>query len=190
MSGAMAVGYFLFSTAFSFILFILWARVALTFFKISPFFALSQSIFRLTNPVLLPIHMVLSRFLKKKNRYDIVCLSAIFILEIIKYALMGILFMHTTFPFLLLMVLSLISMIVDPCNFLFYAIIGRVILSWVNSSTQNAFIEFIYTITEPVLYPIRKRLPFMGGLDFSPLIAIIALRMITVFLTTSFPLAT
>lgn len=190
MSGATAVGYFLFSTGFSFILFVLWIRVALTYFKISPFLNLSQAIFRLTNPILLPIHLVLSRFLKKKSRYDTVCLTAIFIIEMLKYGLMGVLFMQTMLPLLLLVTLSLVSMLVEPCNFLFYAILGRVILSWMNSSTQNPFIELLYAITEPMLYRIRKHLPSTGGLDFSPLIAIMALKMVTLFLTTTFPLTT
>jgi YggT family protein len=190
MSGTSAVGYFLFSIIFSFIVFILWARIALVFFKISPFLTLSQTIFRLTNPLLLPVHFCLSFVIRRKSRYDITALFAVFILEIIKYALTGLLFMQTLLPMALIVSLSLVSMIIEPCNFLFYAILARVILSWVSPTTYHPFIEFIYSITEPLLYRIRKMLPATAGLDFSPLIAIVLIKSITLFLTTSFPLAT
>ncbi len=190
MSGTAAVGYFLFSITFSFVLFMLWVRFALVFFKISPFFSLSQTIFRLTNPVLLPIHFCLSPLIRTKSRYDWSCLTAIFIIQLVKYTLMGAIFMSTVFPPTFIFLVSFVSMIVDPCSFLFYAILARVILSWVSSSTQHPFIELVYAITEPMLYRIRRALPATGGLDFSPLIAIVFLKVITLFLTTTFPLAT
>ncbi len=60
-------------------------------------------------------------------------------------------------------------------NFLFTAfnfiILIRVVLSWVNVDPYNPLVRMIYQITEPVLAPIRRIVPPMAGLDFSPLIA-------------------
>ena len=190
MSGMSAVSYFLFSIGFSFILFVLWARFALIFFRVNAFSPLSQTIFRLTNPILLPIYFCLSRLIRQKSRYDWSCLVGIFIIELIKYALMGPFFMHTVLPAILIFMLSVVSMVVDPCGFLFYAILARVILSWVSPTTGSPFIELIYAITEPMLYRIRRALPSTGGLDFSPLIAMVLLKIVTLFLTTTFPLTT
>ena len=64
-----------------------------------------------------------------------------------------------------------------------YIIIGRAIISWVNPDPYNPIVRFLHSVTEPVLYPIRRRLPIsMGGLDFSPIIVILAIIFIQTFL--------
>lgn len=62
-----------------------------------------------------------------------------------------------------------------------WIIIARAVLSWVNPDPYNTIVRFINNVTEPVLYEIRRRIPFnMGGLDISPIIAI----MVVIFLQT------
>ncbi len=67
-------------------------------------------------------------------------------------------------------------------NILFYvlwaAILGRVILSWINLSPDNPIVVLIYGITEPILAPIRRVLPSMGMLDLSPMVALIVMMVI------------
>jgi len=59
-------------------------------------------------------------------------------------------------------------------------IIVRALLSWVNPDPYNPIVRFIHRVTEPVLRPIRYRLPThqLGGLDLSPLIAILAIHFV------------
>ena len=53
--------------------------------------------------------------------------------------------------------------------FFMWMVIIRAILSWVNPDPYNAIVRFIHNITEPVLYPIRTRLPISyGGSIFPP----------------------
>ncbi len=62
-----------------------------------------------------------------------------------------------------------------------WIIIARAVLSWVNPDPYNNIVRFITNATEPVLYQIRRRIPFdLGGLDISPIIAI----LIVIFLQT------
>ena len=62
-----------------------------------------------------------------------------------------------------------------------WIIIARAVLSWVNPDPYNNIVRFITNATEPVLYQIRRRIPFdLGGLDVSPIIAI----LIVIFLQT------
>jgi YggT family protein len=61
---------------------------------------------------------------------------------------------------------------------LVFAIIGRAIMSWFRPSPGNPLVMILNEITEPVLSPIRRFMPSLGGLDLSPLIAIIALQFI------------
>ena len=67
-------------------------------------------------------------------------------------------------------------------NLLFYAlwaaILGRVIISWLNLSPDNPVVVALYQITEPILAPIRRLLPQMGMLDLSPMIALIIMMVI------------
>lgn len=68
-------------------------------------------------------------------------------------------------------------------NFYFYAIIAGVILSWV--APHNPAGQTIFQITEPILGPCRRLLPSMGGLDLSPIIAILGLRIAEIVLSRS-----
>jgi len=64
-----------------------------------------------------------------------------------------------------------------------WIIIGRAVISWVNPDPCNPIVRFLHSVTEPVLYPIRRRLPIsMGGLDFSPIIVILAIIFLQTFL--------
>ena len=58
------------------------------------------------------------------------------------------------------------------------AILVRVLLSWIPIDRNGRLAEIILQITEPVVGPIRKVLPTLGGLDFSPMIAMILLEMV------------
>ena len=60
-----------------------------------------------------------------------------------------------------------------------WIIIIRAVISWVNPSPHNSFVRFLYSITEPVLAPIRRRVPLVaGGIDFSPVIVILAIVLL------------
>lgn len=58
------------------------------------------------------------------------------------------------------------------------AILVRVLLSWMPVDRNGRFVEIILQITEPVVGPIRRVLPAFGGLDFSPMVALIVLEMV------------
>jgi YggT family protein len=63
-------------------------------------------------------------------------------------------------------------------NVLFFILVIRIILSWVNPDPYNEIVQIIYRITEPILAPFR-RLPLKaGGIDFSPIIAFILLSVL------------
>jgi YggT family protein len=68
----------------------------------------------------------------------------------------------------------------------FWIIIARAVLSWVNPDPFNPIVRFLYRVTEPVLRPIRHRLPTMGmGLDLSPMLVILAIYFLQSFLVES-----
>ncbi|MEO8668104.1 MAG: YggT family protein [Bauldia sp.] len=67
-----------------------------------------------------------------------------------------------------------------------YLLIAAAILSWLVAfnvvNARNPIVatigQFLYAVTEPVLAPIRRRLPNMGGIDISPIVVILVIFFI------------
>jgi YggT family protein len=67
---------------------------------------------------------------------------------------------------------------------LYWLILIRALISWVNPDPYNPVVQFLYKTTEPILYPIRKLLPssLRFGIDISPIIAFLAIIFLKSFL--------
>jgi uncharacterized protein YggT (Ycf19 family) len=73
------------------------------------------------------------------------------------------------------------NLIAQVVNLYVFAIFGRIVLSWFPVSEGSAMAgiySFLYTITEPVLGPLRRVIPSMGGFDLSPIVAVIGLQLV------------
>lgn len=57
-------------------------------------------------------------------------------------------------------------------------VIGAVVVSWMRLPRSHPIAGVIYTLTEPALAPIRRALPTMGGLDFSPMVLLLGLQLL------------
>ena len=67
-----------------------------------------------------------------------------------------------------------------------WIIIARAVISWVSPDPYNPIVRFLYSITDPVLLAIRRRLPLsFGGIDFSPIVVILAIIFLQKFLVGS-----
>jgi len=83
-------------------------------------------------------------------------------------------------------VLGLTTIINLALEAYFWIIIARALLSWVSPDPFNPIVRFLYRVTEPVLRPIRRRLPTMQmGLDLSPLIVVALVKFLQIFLVES-----
>lgn len=58
------------------------------------------------------------------------------------------------------------------------AILVRVVLAWIRVPLPHAVERWLFDVTEPILGPIRRALPLMGGLDFSPFLALILIGLV------------
>ncbi|MBN2305216.1 MAG: YggT family protein [Anaerolineae bacterium] len=67
-----------------------------------------------------------------------------------------------------------------------FVILARVLMSWVQIDPNSPLARAIYDLTEPVLAPVRNLLPPAAGLDFSPIIVIILLQVISSMLVQMF----
>jgi YggT family protein len=71
-------------------------------------------------------------------------------------------------------------------NLYMWMIIARAVISWVNPDPFNPIVRFLNSITDPVLYAVRRRIPlFFGGIDFSPILVILAIIFVQSFLIQS-----
>ena len=57
-------------------------------------------------------------------------------------------------------------------------VLVAVILSWVGMDRRSPLAAIVYGLTEPILGPIRNALPPIGGLDFSPMVLLVALQLL------------
>jgi YggT family protein len=71
-------------------------------------------------------------------------------------------------------------------NIYMWLVIARAVLSWVSPDPYNPIVRFIHTVTEPVLYRIRRRLPVVfGGIDLAPVIVFLAIMFLENFVVSS-----
>jgi len=64
-------------------------------------------------------------------------------------------------------------------------VIARAVLSWVSPDPYNPIVRIIIQLSEPVLYPVRRRVPMFGGMDISPMLVILAAYFLDDFLVPS-----
>jgi len=64
-------------------------------------------------------------------------------------------------------------------------VIARAVLSWVSPDPYNPIVRIIIQLSEPLLYPVRRRLPVLGGMDLSPMLVILAAYFLDGFLVPS-----
>ena len=80
-----------------------------------------------------------------------------------------------------------LAKVIDTVLWLYmWIIIIRAVLSWVSPDPYNPIVRFIHSITEPVLYQLRRRLPVsFGGIDLSPVIVILIIIFLQNFVVQS-----
>jgi YggT family protein len=73
---------------------------------------------------------------------------------------------------------DILRTLIDLCALL---ILVRVVLSWLPVDHDQAWVRFLVDVTEPLVGPIRMVLPPIGGLDFSPFVAMLLLQWMSNF---------
>ena len=63
-------------------------------------------------------------------------------------------------------------------GFFSLVLVAGALLSWVNPDPRNPVVHAIYGISEPLLAPFRRFIPSLGGIDFSPLVALLAFQVL------------
>lgn len=139
---------------------------------------ISQFAVKATKPLLNPLRKVIPGF----GGLDLASLVLALLVQLA--LLLVVLLLLGTNPLNILsyvLAWSIIGVSVLFVKIFFFALIASVILSWVAPGSYNPAVQLINQICEPLLMPIRRVLPSLGGLDISPIFAFIALQLIDHF---------
>jgi len=140
---------------------------------------LSQFIVSATNPILIPLRKVIPGLFG----IDVASIVLAILLQMLALQLLFLLAGGASiYPVVPLVFGSVIKLIGLVLNIYFYSFIILVVISWVAPHTQNPAISVVNSLTDPVLRPIRKLMPSMGGLDFSIMIAMLGILVIKILL--------
>lgn len=89
--------------------------------------------------------------------------------------------------FILANLLEALALVLNMALTLYmWIVVARALISWVNPDPYNPIVRFLYGITEPLLYRVRRLVPlYAGGIDFSPVVVFIAIFFLNSFLVRS-----
>ncbi len=175
-STSQALG-FLVETATDLYLLALLMRLLLEFHRADFYNPVVQFLVQITNPVIAP----LSKLLPRTKQVNVAALVAMFLVQLA--ALVALVALSgRNINLAVLMVASLTQLLQLLLTTYLVLIIISVILSWVGHSLRHPIIPLIYQLVDPVLMPIRRVLPSLGGLDLSPLVAIIGIQFLMILL--------
>ncbi len=166
---------------FSAYLMIVILRVWLQLAKADFYNQLSQFIVKATNPILAPMRRIIPGVLG-------IDMAGVFLALIIAGAKLGLLIIlqGATIDPLLLPILAIILTLKTAGMMVFFVMIIRAILSWVSQGGHP--IEMLFgQLTDPLLQPIRRIIPPMGGLDLSMIVLFVALNFLNILLTDFVP---
>lgn len=139
---------------------------------------LVQFILRVTNPLVIPLR----RLLPPIGRIDTATVMVMVGLQLLATLLVvrfGCIVGPEVLPVLSLAVLNIVRLMLSIFT---WSIIIYVVLSWVSPGGYNPGAALVAAIVEPVLAPFRRLIPTIGGLDLSPLFALIGIQAVSMLL--------
>ena len=131
---------------------------------------LAQGILKLTSPVIVPLRRIVPSF----GRLDSATVLVAFVIQYAAIWLL-LLILGTSAGIGDIAITALVKLVMLSINLFMFAIFVRIILSWISPGQYNPATAIIGTLTEPVLRPFRRFIPAIGGMDISPIFAIIFL---------------
>src|SRR5690554_1381987 len=186
MNGVNMAAVYVVQTLGSLYLLIVLLRFILQLVRADFYNPISQFIVRATQPLLKPMRRVIPGF----GGIDIASLVLALAVQVVLLALIIKLMGFALPPVLQLLVWALVGITALFLKIFFFALIISVILSWVAPHSHNPAAMLVFQLCEPLLAPIRRVLPSMGGLDLSPIFAFIALNLLDMLLITNLAMAT
>jgi YggT family protein len=157
---------------FGIVMFILVLRVLLQVARANFYNPVCQGIYKVTNPVLMPLQKAIPNW-KALNMAGVVLAWVLACLWIaIPAWIQG-----RAFGIGAILVLGFAQLLLFTLETLFWITIVRVVLSWVAGDSDNPVVPLVYRISDLLLKPFQRVIPPLGGIDLSPLVALLAVKV-------------
>lgn len=168
MSAAFA---YLIKTLFEIYIGIVLLRLFLQWVRADFYNPISQFVVKATNPLLLPLRRVIPGL----GGIDLAALVLAFLLALIEVTLLA-----GLPPLWQLGLTALVIVVTATFNLFFWAVVVRAVLSWVSPGAYNPASALLIQLTEPILAPIRRVIPPIGGLDLSTIVFLIGMQFLSI----------
>jgi len=130
----------------------------------------SQFIVKITQPVIKPLRRVIPSI----GPMDTASLLLAFILATLKFPLELLIQLGGVSPDPIYLLVGLLTLLKAAGQLVFWVIIIRSLMSWI-SQGRSPMDQVLYQLSEPMMAPIRRIIPAMGGIDFSAMVVILIL---------------
>lgn len=161
---------FLIDFVFNIYLMVVLLRLWLQFARADFYNPFSQFVVKVTQPIIAPMR----RVLPSVGRLDTATLVLALLVAGLKIVTLNLVLGATGFNILSIVIVAFFIVLKEALTLVMYVLILRAILSWI-SQGRNPMELVLMQLTEPMLAPIRKRMPDMGGLDLSVMVVIVLL---------------
>ena len=175
MSPLSEVGMLLINTIGSLALLVVILRFLLQLVRADFYNPISQFIVKATNPLLVPLR----RLIPGLGGIDVASLVLTYAIQVLVMA--GVLMLSGyPLPWANILIWALIGITALVLNVYFWGLIITVIASWIAPNSYNPALILINQILEPVIRPIREKMPDMGGLDLSPIVVFLLIQVLEI----------
>lgn len=186
MSILFALGFYLCDFLFTFVLYLLWLRIGVRYFRVSFDNPVVQTILAWTNPLIRPFNWIFKAL--PKGPYDWSAFALIIVLDIIKLYVLIALGYGLFLPPLIAGIRVLGDLVIFPCQILFYALLIRVMMSWAPQFEMHPVNRVACIFTDSFMYKLNERGFRAAGLDFTPLVWMLILKGVEFVVYASMPL--
>ena len=168
---------FLIKTLFGLYIAVVVIRFLLQWARADFYNPVSQFVVTLTSPVLRPLRKVIPGY----AGVDLASVVLAWLLKAVELTLLAWLLGLGFRPFIAL-AWALPALVGLVISIFLFAILVRVILSWVNPDPYNPAVDLLNRITDPILVPAQRLVPPISGIDLSPMVAMIGLVLLQMLL--------
>lgn len=166
------IGMEIVAVLFSVLIWVLVLRLLLQAFNADFYNPVSQAVVRFT-AFLDPLR----RLLGARGGIDFATVLALLLVQMAQVATLYAMHTGAAPGLAVLLVFSVPELVHTLLNFFFWIIIASVVASWLAQGGQSPVLLLLHSLTEPLLAPARRLLPPLGGLDFSPIIVLLAINI-------------
>lgn len=172
----------LFKTLIDLYIMVLLLRIWMQWTRCDFYNPFSQLIVKMTQLVIGPLRRVIPTL----GPLDVASLLLALILAMIKFPLLMLIEVHVLILDPIFFLVGLLALMKAAGELVLWLVIIRSLLSWI-SQGRSPMDVVLYQLTEPLMYPIRRILPAMGGIDFSAMVVILILYALNYLGISLFP---